>query len=167
MAVNAGTEASSFCNSNVTPARQHVFVKWLTLLCLVCSASGQLAGVKKLYVEPFAVKEGSDKLRANVISELRKLPEISVVTDHASADATLSGDGEIWVRGYKSLNPRSGRLPSDGTPVYAGFLSVEIKDTHGETLWSYLVTPGAGSEDIQKELSKRIAKHLAEALEHK
>jgi hypothetical protein len=134
---------------------------------LVSAAPAQLSGVHKLFVEPFAVKQGSEQLRSDVIAQLRKLPSISVVSDQASADAILSGDGEIWVRGYKSLNPRSGRLPSNGTPVYAGFLSVEVKDTHGETLWSYLVTPGAPSEDITKDLSKNIAKHLAEALERR
>jgi hypothetical protein len=137
----------------------------IAALCLLPAASAQLSGVHKLFVEPFAMKQGSEKLREDVISQLRKLPAISVVSDRAGADAILSGDGEIWVRGYKSLNPRSGRLPSDGTPVYGGFLSVEIKDQHGETLWSYLVTPAAPSEDITKDLSKNIAKHLAEVLE--
>ena len=78
----------------------------------------------------------------------------------------MSGEGEIWIRGYQSLNPRSGRLPSNGTPVYAGFLSVELKNARGETTWSYLVTPSGTSEDVTKDLSQRIAQHLAEALEH-
>ncbi len=33
-----------------------------------------------------------------------------------------------------------------------------------KTLWSYLATPEAASDGIAKDLSKRIAKHLAEAL---
>ncbi|MBV9940462.1 MAG: hypothetical protein JO150_18320 [Acidobacteriaceae bacterium] len=89
---------------------------------------------------------------------------LSVVPDRSTADAVLSGDGEIWIKGYRSLNPRSGRLPSDGTPVYTGFLSVELRNVRGDTLWSYLVTPSAGSADVSKDLSKKIAKHLAEAL---
>ena len=52
-----------------------------------------------------------------------------------------------------------------GTPVYAGYLSVELRDSKGETLWSYLATPGADSGDVSKDLSKRIAKRVAEALE--
>jgi hypothetical protein len=74
-------------------------------------------------------------------------------------------NGEIWVKGYVSLNPRSGRAPSSGTPVYTGFLSVEIKDSRRVTLWSYLVKAGSESQDISKDLSKRIAKHLAAALD--
>lgn len=120
---------------------------------------------KKLYVEPLKVKKGSDKFRSDMIAQLRKMGAVSIVSDKAEADAILSGNGEVWVKGYESLNPRSGRSAFDGTPVYTGFLSVEIKDQHGVTLWSYLVTPGAESQDISKDLSKRVAKHLAAALD--
>jgi hypothetical protein len=95
---------------------------------------------------------------------LRKVNTIALVASKADADAILSGNGEIWVKGYVSLNPRSGRWPSDGTPVYSGFLSVEIKGVDGVTLWSYLVTPGSPSQDISKNLSKRVAEHLIAAL---
>jgi phosphate transport system substrate-binding protein len=44
-------------------------------------------------------------------------------------------------------------------------LSVELRDPRGETLWSYLVTPGAGSGDVSKDLAKRIAKVVGEAVE--
>jgi len=130
---------------------------------LAWQASAQVA-VKRVYVEPFAVKDGSGKLQQEVIAQLRKVRSLSVVPDRSTADAVLSGDGEIWIKGYRSLNPRSGRLPSDGTPVYTGFLSVELRNVRGDTLWSYLVTPSAGSADVSKDLSKKIAKHLAEAL---
>jgi phosphate transport system substrate-binding protein len=39
-----------------------------------------------------------------------------------------------------------------------------LRDTKGVTLWSDLVTPGAATEDVSKDLVKRIAKHVAEAL---
>jgi ABC-type phosphate transport system substrate-binding protein len=48
--------------------------------------------------------------------------------------------------------------------VYGGFVSVELKDATGETLWSYLATQSTGSENISKDLSKQIVKHLSEAL---
>jgi hypothetical protein len=148
-------------------------VKWVACFaccCIVVSSAlawqteGQFARVERIYVEPFSVKEGTERLREDVISQLRKLNSISLVSNKSTADAILSGNGEIWIKGYRSLNPRSGRLPSNGLPVYAGFLSVELKDVKGETLWSYLATPSAASEDIEKDLSKRVVKHLAEAL---
>ncbi len=142
------------------------------IVILACLLAGHALAwqAKRLYVEPFTVKAGSEKLREDLVAELRaqlrKRTSISLVSDPAMADVSLSGGGEIWIKGYSSLNPRSGRQPSNGTPVYAGFLSVELKNPLGETIWSDLVTPGAASEDISKDLSQRIAKHVADALEH-
>jgi hypothetical protein len=147
-------------------------VKWITCCAVAgCAFANQLAApvdsisFKKLYVEPLGVKTGSGKLRDDMIAQLRKVSAFSLVSNKANADAILSGNGEVWVKGYVSLNPRSGRSPFNGTPVYAGFLSIEIKDPHGVTLWSYLATPGSESQDISKDFSKRIAKHLAAALD--
>ena len=140
--------------------------------CWATFASSALAGqtraaqpTPRLYVEPFVTHTGSEKLREDVIGELRKINSISLVSRESTADEILGGGGAIWIKGYRSLNPRSGPLPSNGTPVYAGFLSVELKDNKGETLWSYLATPAAESADVSKDLSKRIAKQLATALE--
>jgi hypothetical protein len=127
--------------------------------------SGKSGGIRRLYVEPFTTRTGSEKLRDDLIAELHKLSSFSIVSSETAADAILSGGGEIWVKGYRSLNPRSGRLPSDGTPLYAGYLSVELKDPKGETLWSYLVTPGSEATDVSKDISRRIAKLVAGALE--
>jgi len=146
---------------------------WLTRFACCCVMAvpsiawqaAQSGAIRRLYVEPFTTKAGSEKLREDVIAELRKLSAISLVSGESGADAVLGGGGEIWIKGYRSLNPRSGRLPSNGTPVYSGFLAVELRNTKGETLWSYLATPGAAAEDVSKDLAKRIAKHLGAALE--
>jgi phosphate ABC transporter phosphate-binding protein len=116
-------------------------------------------------MEPFTTKAGSEELREDAIAELRKAGSISLVSAATGADAILGGGGEVWIKGYRSLNPRSGRLPSNGTPVYAGYLSVELRNSGGETLWSYLVTPGTSSGDVSKDLAKRIAKHVVAAIE--
>jgi len=127
-------------------------------------ADTKLAGIKRIFVELFPAKTGSEKLRQDLIAELRRLGSPAIVASESDADAILTGDGETWIKGYRSLNPRSGRLPSDGEPVYAGFLSVELRDAKGETLWSYLVTLGPASENISRDLSKQIVKHFTEAL---
>ena len=121
---------------------------------------------RRLFVEPFATNAGAEKLQSDVTADLRKLDSLSLVSSASKADLVLGGGGEIWVKGYRSLNPRSGRLPSDGTPIYGGYLSVELKDQKGVTVWSYLVTPSGPSEDLPQELSRQIVKHLAEFLEH-
>jgi phosphate transport system substrate-binding protein len=137
---------------------------FVTFALILSCFSAQLETPKRLYVEPFTTKAGPEKLREDVVSELRKLTSISLVTAQGDADLILGGGGEIWIKGYRSLNPRSGQSPSNGTPVYGGYLAVELRDAKGETLWSDLVTPGAESQDIPKDLSKRIAKDLSQAL---
>lgn len=129
--------------------------------------AGQPPAIRRLYVEPFVTKVGAEKLRDDLIAELRKARSVSLVSKESGADAILGGGGEIWVKGYRyrGLYPRSGRMASAGTPIYAGYLSVELRDPKGATIWSYLATPGSASDDISKDLSKRIAKHVAEALD--
>src|SRR5271165_4913549 len=144
---------------------------WILALagCLLLQSSFALdeakSVAKRLYVEAFATKAGAEKLREDVTSELQKLNSVSLVPDESSADFVLGGGGEVWIKGYRSFSPRSHvKAPSNGTPIYGGFLSVELKDKRGVTIWSHLVTPGRGSEDLAKDLSKQIAKQLGEAL---
>jgi phosphate ABC transporter phosphate-binding protein len=139
------------------------------LVCCAFSlhtASLWAAEAKRVFVEPFTTKAQSEKLRQNVVSELRKDHAISLVTSETNADLILGGGGEIWVKGYQSLNPRSGRLSSNRTPVYRGYLSVELRCKNGETVWSYLASAGSETDDLVKELSRRIAKQVEEAVDH-
>jgi phosphate transport system substrate-binding protein len=121
--------------------------------------------IRRIYVEPFTTQAGSAKFREDVIADLRKLSSVSLASDESSADAILGGGGEVWIKGYRSHNPQLGKVAPNGTPIYTGFLSIELRDTNGETLWSYLATPPAASVDISKDLSTQIVKKLAEALE--
>jgi phosphate ABC transporter phosphate-binding protein len=119
---------------------------------------------RRIYVEPFVTQEGSEKFRQDVIAELRKLNSVSLAGDESSADVILGGGGEVWVKGYRSHNPQLGKVAPNGTPIYTGFLSIELRDRDGQTLWSYLATPPAASGDISKDLSTLIVKKLVEAL---
>ena len=111
-------------------------------------------------------REDSEKFREDVIAELRKKASVSIAADQSDADAILGGGGEVWIKGYRSHNPELGNVPANGTPIYTGFLSIELRDKNGETLWSYLATPPAASGDVAKDLSTQIAKKLNEFLEH-
>jgi phosphate transport system substrate-binding protein len=119
---------------------------------------------RRIYVEPFVTQAGSAKLREEVIAQLGKLKSVSVTEDESSADAILGGGGEIWVKGYRSHNPQLGKVAPNGTAIYDGFLSVELRDRNSETLWSYLATPPEASGDVSKDLSTVIVKKLVEAL---
>jgi phosphate ABC transporter phosphate-binding protein len=149
-----------------------VRVKSLIRIACLCSLAGlALAGQtvanggKRLYVDGLTTKGDEQKLRQALIAEIRKSNSVTLVSDPANADLILDGGGEIWVKGYHSFSPRSElKLPTNGTPIYGGFLSVELKNQQGVTLWSYLATPGSESDDVSKGLARRISKHLAEAL---
>jgi phosphate transport system substrate-binding protein len=141
----------------------------LTAVCeLVCggAAAWQERGsaVKRLYVEPFTTQNGSKELRDGMVAELRKLKGISLASEEQGADLVLGGGGEIWIKGYRSLNPRAGTSPANGTPVYAGYLSVELRGPKGGTLWSDLVTPEAAGEDAVRQIAKSVAKDVEAAL---
>jgi phosphate ABC transporter phosphate-binding protein len=120
--------------------------------------------VRRIYVEPFVIQSGAEQFREDVIAELRKVSSVSLASDGSSADAILGGGGEIRIKGHSSHNPRLGQVPPNGTSVYTGFLSVELKDANGQTLWSYLATPQTVSGDMAKDLSARIVKNLAASL---
>src|SRR5215472_4456956 len=136
----------------------------LACCCMVfgtalASQTGGPHRVRRIYVEPFVTQSGAADFREDVIAVLRKLHSVSVAPDKSSADAILGGGGEIWIKGYSSHNPRLGEFPPNGAAVYTGFLSVELRDKNGQTLWSYLATPPAVSGDVAKDLSARIVKN--------
>jgi hypothetical protein len=85
--------------------------------------------IQRIYVEPFTTQAGSKKFREDVVAELRKLSLISLTSDESNADAILGGGGEVWIKGYRSHNPRLGNVALNGTPIYTGFLSIELRNT--------------------------------------
>jgi phosphate transport system substrate-binding protein len=94
--------------------------------------------VRRLYVNAFQ-GGSSSQLREKLVAHLRADSRWQVVDNPSQADAIVDGSGEIWVKGYVSTSIHPS--PSSRAPVYGGYLSVEVKRS-GETLWSYLVTPG-------------------------
>lgn len=122
--------------------------------------------LRRIYVERFVTQSGAEKFHEDVIAELHKVGSVSLASDESSADAILGGGGEIWIKGHLSHNPRLSKAPPNGAAVYTGFLSVELKDTNGQTLWSYLAIPPAVSGNVAKDLSAQIVKNLAASLEH-
>jgi len=143
---------------------------WVLVLagCLLAApayAGPRTSASQRIYVEAFATKADAAELRSDVTAELRKLSSVTLVNNEASADLIMGGGGEIWIKGYRSFSPRSHmKMPSNGTPIYGGYLAVELKNRQGVTVWSYLATPGANAEDVSKDIAKRIAKHVGEAL---
>jgi phosphate ABC transporter phosphate-binding protein len=144
---------------------------WLAVLLVVIAAlqaapaQAATPPIKTLCVDNFRGKLGAADLRAKVIDRIHALGKFQIVDQPASADAVLHGTGELWVRGYVSTAPRSpGSLHE---PIYGGYLSLELQSRSGETLWSYLVTPGAMRwKSAGDDMADRAVHLMSAALEH-
>jgi hypothetical protein len=56
-------------------------------------SEGKASRSKRLYVEPFATGSASEKLREDVVAELRKLNSVSLAPAESAADVVLGGGG--------------------------------------------------------------------------
>jgi hypothetical protein len=119
-----------------------------------------LRSVKRIFIEGLGDKPELREVKKDLAALLRKSEIFGIADSSDQADATLTGRGDTWLKGYYSLNPRAGTSPANGQPVYGGYVSVELKDRAGVTLWSYLATPHTGSKNIAHDLSKDVVKHL-------
>lgn len=129
----------------------------------VAQTATRLADVHRVFLS-FSAKPELAGVSRELARELKKTGEVTLVGSPAEADAVLAGDGDIFIKGYLSLNPRAGTSPSRGEPVRGGFLSVELKAKGNEALWSFLATPRFGSTHIEHDLSRQVVKQLLEAL---
>jgi hypothetical protein len=120
----------------------------------------------RVFVEPLGLKSGAAQLRNELVRLLEKEHRITLVSEPASADFVVSGEGETYIKGYVGTNPRVRYLNGDARPIYGGFLSVEVKNRDHDTIWSYLVTPRRlGSEDISRNLTGQLVRKLVGAME--
>jgi hypothetical protein len=134
---------------------------FLALIPVVHGQEGSsLRSVKRIFIQQLGDKPDLREVRKDLATELRRSGVFGVADSADQADATLTGRGDTWLKGYYSLNPRAGTSPANGQPIYGGYVSVELKDRAGMTLWSYLATPHAGSKKIARDLSKDVVKHL-------
>jgi phosphate transport system substrate-binding protein len=114
----------------------------------------------RVYLEPFP-----GPLHDELLNALKKEPRLSMAGTAADADWTLTAMGETWVKGHVGSNPRVHYVTGDAQPIYAGYLSVELKDKQGETVWSWLSTPRRfDPHDVRRNLAEQVAPRLVAAL---
>jgi hypothetical protein len=139
----------------------------LAIAPLLGQESDSLHSVKRIFIDGLGEKPELREVKKDLATELRRSEIFSVADSAEQADATLTGHGDTWLKGYYSLNPRAGTSPANGQPVYGGYISVELKNRAGVTLWSYLATPHAASKNIAHDLSKDAIKHLLSSYREK
>lgn len=126
-------------------------------------ASSHPQSVNRLFVDPFQGKLGSAQLRDKVIARLRTDRNWQIVDSRNEADRIVDGNGELWIKGYVSNNPHASA--SWRQPVYGGYLSISLKDPRGDTLWSYLVTPGKLHwSGVEQDMADHVVRLMDSAL---
>jgi phosphate ABC transporter phosphate-binding protein len=127
-----------------------------------CQGIESLTQVKKVYVERFEEGDEAEPLRQSLLKRLAKSGRYQVVDTEQVADAVAKGSGEVWLKGYLTLNSRT--PSSDRQPVYGGYLSVELVSRAGEPLWSYLVTPSKLTFlRVRDDLANNLVKEMTRA----
>ncbi len=127
---------------------------------LVCVSSAAAQPPKRIFVDSFGDKPGAIDLRDELTAQIQKSGKLHAVREAGDAELILTGTGEIWVSSHYSMNPRN-RTISSSQAVYTGYLSVELKDKKGETVWSYLATPhSSGSHDVARILARLVVSKL-------
>lgn len=140
----------------------------LLVLMAALRSDGQtvatLAQVKKVYVDRFEEGDEAEPLRQSLVKRLAKSGRYQVADTAEGADAIVKGSGEVWVKGYMTVNART--PSSDRQPVYGGYLSVELVSREGEPLWSYLVTPSKLAwMRVRDDLANNLVKQMILASE--
>jgi hypothetical protein len=85
-----------------------------------------------------------------------------IVATPSEADATLAGEGKVWLKHYMRTNPKPS--PWNHEPVYDGYLSLELKGKDDKTLWSCRATAGKWIwNSVTQDITNRAVKDLLAA----
>ena len=129
----------------------------LLIAALACAAAPNTFGQTRIFVAPFA----NHDLRDAVVRVLHEQKNVVVVDAEPLAEYAISGEGETHIKGYLSRNPRVRYVNADARAVYKGFLSVELKNKLGDTVWSNLVTPRkTGPDEVNRNLAVQVVDQL-------
>jgi hypothetical protein len=132
-------------------------------LSIAAAAQGvnSLSQARTLYIAPFTGGAEAARIQQSFVRHLEK-SRFQLVQSPQNADAIVKGDGQVWVRGYVAINPRT--PTTDRQAVYGGYLSVEVAGADGQPLWSWLATPSKTVwSNVLDDLAGNAAKKLIEA----
>jgi phosphate ABC transporter phosphate-binding protein len=122
--------------------------------------SAALQGIRTIEVD--SLGNGAEAIRQRIADRIEKSGRLKVVQSPSATDAVLRGTSSVWATGTISLDARSKNARQT---VYQGYLSVELVGKGGETLWSYLVTPGSfRSSNITNDLADHMVQRLLDEI---
>jgi hypothetical protein len=120
-----------------------------------------LREVRTVCVDSFGNAEGADLIREKVINRIVKSGKLSPVENRESADAVLTGIGEISKGVAYSA---SGGSASGGTR-YDATLVVRLVGKDKKILWVEEAKPGFLSGSASSSVADKIVKSLLKAIE--
>jgi phosphate ABC transporter phosphate-binding protein len=147
-----------------SPLRCAMSIAFLALLLTSwAQAASPLNGIHKIQVASMGDGASSQALRQRIVDRLRKSGRLQVVESQTDADVALRGTSNMWATGTISLSPHS---KSATQTIYEGYLSVELANKDGQTLWSYLATPSHfRTAGITDDLADQIVSRLLAAIQ--
>lgn len=138
----------------------------LAVTLLHAQSARTLSEVTKVFVAPLGEGPGAKQLHASLVKQFRKNGKFQVVDVPGQADAIVEGEGQLWIKGYMAISPRSSARNRQA--VYGGFLSVAVAGKDNEILWSYLVTPSKFLwNSVSDDLSASLVREMVAAHDKK
>jgi len=158
-------------HSNFEAGPKSAWFTFLIAIAFMAVAPQAIAGggvpaphthVRSIAVDSVGTGEAAVALRKRIVERLQRHPGLRFAASPAEADVTLRGSSSIWPTGSFAISPHSN---SYRVTHYQGYLSVELADKSGQTLWSYLVTPSRfRSSSITDNLADQAVARLLDAL---
>jgi phosphate ABC transporter phosphate-binding protein len=148
----------------VIPLRCGILVVFLVFLHQCAAQTGSpLNRIHTIQVASMGEGASGQALRQRIVNRLSKSRRLQVVESQPAADVALRGTSSMWATGTISLSPHS---KSASQTIYEGYLSVELVNKDGQTLWSYLVTPSHfRTASITDDLADQLVSRLLAAIQ--
>lgn len=153
----------------MTAARYFSVFLELCMTLAISAAYGQyvesLRSVRAISIGSMGGDDDVARLERELEAQLRRNRLLHLAAA-AQADASLQGEGVIWVSGYHSLSPRARVNDAYAEPEYRGYLSVMLEARNGDVLWSYFAnSKHAGSRSaVGRNLSSQLLDALSNSI---
>jgi len=125
----------------------------------------RLQDVKTIFVGSFGDGPGGELIRSKVVSYLVKSKRIDVVESVDSADAILTGAGELSKSEYYSANANSTNANASGGTRYHATAGVRLINKEKKILWADEASNGMFYRSASSSVADKIVKALFKAID--
>ena len=116
--------------------------------------------IKTIYVGSFGEGPGSDLIRNKVIARLVKSGRVEVVENPESADAILTGVGELSKSTYYSANATTTNASAAGGTRYHATSAARVLNRQQKILWADEASNGMFYRSATSSVADKLVKTL-------